>query len=85
MRFLSSCLRVGMNLSWLELIWTSVVMVGCESMECVFHVESSHAGSIKTVRSGLLVEVEQARACRTVFLVFTCSCLGTARHEPVHR
>jgi hypothetical protein len=54
-------------------------------MECVLHGESSHVGSIKMTRNGLSVEVEQARACTTTFLIFDGSYLGTARHEPDHR
>jgi len=60
-------------------------MLGCESMECVLHGESSHAGSIMTSKKGLSVAEEQARACRTAFLISSGSYSGTARHNPVHR
>ena len=84
-RLVSSCSLVGMNLSWLGLSWTSVVMLGWDSMECVLHGASSHAGRIMTTSRGLSVAAEQARACRTAFFVYDGSCSGTARLEPIHR
>jgi hypothetical protein len=39
-----------------------MVVLGCESMDCVLHGESSHAGRIKTTRSGLGDIVEEASA-----------------------
>ena len=60
-------------------------MSGLESMECVLHGESSHVGSIMTTRKGLSVAVDQARACKTPFLISVGSYSGTDRHEPVHR
>ena len=84
-RLVSNCSLTGMNLSWLGLSWTSVATLGWDSMECVLHGASSHAGSIMTISKGLSVAVEQAMVCRTVFLVFADSCSGTSRHEPVHR
>jgi hypothetical protein len=62
-----------------------VFKLGWDSIECVLYGESSHAGSIMTTSKGLSVAAEQARACRTAFMVYVGSCSGTARHEPVHR
>ncbi len=44
-------------------------MLRWESLECVFHCESSHAHSIETTWDGLSVAMEQARACRTVIVI----------------
>ncbi len=61
-RSASSCLCVGTNLSWFACRWTSVVVLGCERMDCVLQGESSHPGSIKTTSSGLGDDVEEAMA-----------------------
>ena len=61
-RSASSCLCVGTNLSWFACMWTSMVVLGCERMDCVLQGESSHAGSIKTTSSGLGDDVEEAMA-----------------------
>ncbi len=61
-RSASNCLCVGTNLSWFACRWTSVVMLGCESMDCVLQGESSHAGRMKTTSSGLGGDVEEAMA-----------------------
>jgi len=58
----SSYLWAGTSLSWLELRRIRVFMMGWERMECVLHGESSHAGSIKMAKSGLVDMVEHARA-----------------------
>ena len=81
----SSCLLTGTNLSLVGLRWVSVVNLGWERMECVLQGESSHAGSIKTPKNGLLVVIEHAIACRTDFCRSSVSNSGTARHEHVHR
>ena len=39
-----------------------MVMLGCESMDCVLQGESSHADSMKTTSSGLGDDVEEAIA-----------------------
>jgi len=83
-RLVSSCSLAGMNLSWLGLRWTSVVMFDWDIIECVLRGESSRAGSVMTTSKGLSVAVEQVRACRTAILIFADSCSGTA-NEPVHR
>ena len=61
-RSASGCLCVGTNLSWFACMWTSMVVLGCERMDCVLQGESSHAGSIKTTSSGLGDDVEEAMA-----------------------
>ncbi len=65
--------------------WTGIAILGWVSIERVLHGESSHVGSIKMARNELIVEVEQAGACSTTFIVSVGSCSGTVRHEPVHR
>ncbi len=40
-----------------------MVVLGCESMDCALHGESSQAGRIKTTRSGLGDIAEEASAC----------------------
>ncbi len=49
----SNCLRVGTNLNWFAWRWASVAAMGCESMDCVLHGDSSQAGRINTTRSEL--------------------------------
>ena len=60
-------------------------MLGWESIDGVLHGDSSYTGTVKTTINGLSVEVDQARACMTDFLISADSCSDTARHEPVHR
>ncbi len=54
-----NCLCVGTNLSWFACRWTSMVVLGCESMDCVLHGESSHAGRMKMTSSGQGNDVEE--------------------------
>ncbi len=37
-----------------------MVVLGCDSMDCVLQGESSHAGSMKATSSGLGDDVEEA-------------------------
>ncbi len=39
-----------------------MVVLGYDSMDCVLHGESSHAGSMKTTSSGLGDDVEESIA-----------------------
>jgi hypothetical protein len=52
----------GASVSWLALSWIRMIMLGWERMECFLHGESSHTGSIKMAKNGLVVMVEHVRA-----------------------
>ena len=58
----SNCLCVGTNLSWFAWIWTIMVVLGCDSIDCVLHGESSQAGWMKTTSSELGDVVDEASA-----------------------
>ena len=62
-----------------------MVVLGCDSMDCVLHGESSHAGRMKTTKSGLGDIVEEASAWRTAFCISSGSYSGLAMHDPVSR
>ncbi len=62
-----------------------MVVLGCESMDCVLHGESSQAGRIKTTKSGLGDFVEEASACRTAIRISSSSYYGLAMQDPVSR
>ena len=68
-RSASNCLCFGTNLSWFAWTWTRMVVLGCDSMDCVLHGESSQADRMKTTRSGLEDIVEKASACRTALRI----------------
>ena len=85
LRSASSCLCAGMNLSWFAWIWARMVVLGCDSMDCVLHSESSHAGRTKTTKSELGDIVEEASAWRTAKRISSGSYSGLAMHDPVSR
>ncbi len=58
-RLASNCLCVGTNLSWLACRWMSMVVLGCESMDCVLHGEFSHARRMKMMSNGQGDAVEE--------------------------
>ncbi len=58
-RFASNCLCVGTNLSWLACRWMSMVVLGCESMDCVLHGEFFHTGRMKMTSRGQENAVEE--------------------------
>ncbi len=60
-----------------------MIVLGCESMDCVLKGESSHAGSMKTTSSGLGGDVEEAIAWRTALRMSSGSYSGLAIHDPV--
>jgi hypothetical protein len=66
-------------------IWMSVSMLGWPRISVDEHGVFSHTGSTMTTKSGVVVSVEDARACRIVFLVSPGSYSGLAMHEPVSR
>ena len=84
-RSAASCLCVGTNLSWFAWKWARMVMLGCDSMDCVLHGESSHADRMKTTKSGLGDIVEEASAWRTVLRISSGSYFGLAIHDPMSR
>ena len=62
-----------------------MVVLGCESMDCVLHGESAQAGWIKTTISGLGDIVEEASACRTALRISSGLYSGLAMQDPVSR
>ena len=62
-----------------------MVRLGCWCMAWVLHGESSHAGSIRTTRTGLADDVVKASAWRIVLRMTADSYSGFARHEAVQR
>ena len=78
-RSASNCLCVGMNLRWFALIWASMVVLGCDSMDYVLHGESSQAGRIKTTSSELGDVVEEA------LHISSRSYSGLVMQDPVSR
>ena len=58
-RLASNYLCVGTNLSWLACRWMSMVVLGCESIECVLHGEFSHAGRMNMTSSGQRDDMEE--------------------------
>ena len=60
-------------------------MLGCDSMDCDLHGESSQAGRIKTTTSGLGDIVEEASACRTALRISSGSYSGLVMHDHVRR
>ncbi len=60
-------------------------MLGCESMDCVLHGESFHAGRAKMTRSGLGDDAEEATACRTALRMSSDLYSGLARQDIVNR
>ncbi len=57
--------------------------LGCDSIDCFLHGESSHAGRMKTTRRGLGDDVELVIACWTAFRMSSGSYSGLAMHDPV--
>jgi hypothetical protein len=62
-----------------------MVVLGCDSMDCVLHDESSQAGRMKTTRSGLGDVVHEVGACKTALRMSSGSYSGLAMHDPVSR
>ena len=62
-----------------------MVVLGCESMECVLHGESSQAGRIKTTRSGLGDIVENASACKIALRISSGPYSRLTMQNPVSR
>ena len=76
-RSASNCLCVGTNLRWFAwILWARMVVLGCDSMDCVLHGESSQAGRMKTTRSGLGDVVDEASACKTALRMSSGSYYG---------
>ncbi len=62
-----------------------MVVLGCESMDCVLHGESSQAGRMKKTRSGLGEIVEEASACRAALRISSSSYSGLAMQDHISR
>ncbi len=62
-----------------------MIVLGCESMDCDLHDESSQVGRIKKTRSGLGDIVEEASACKTVLRTSSGSYYGLAMQDPASR
>jgi hypothetical protein len=62
-----------------------MVVLGCESMDCVLYGKPFQAGRIKTTRSGLEDIVLAASACRTALRISSGSYYGLAMQDPVSR
>ncbi len=71
-------LCVVTNFSWFTWKWARMVVLGCESMDCILHGKSSQAGRIKTTRSGLGDIMEEASACKTALRMSSGSYYGLA-------
>ncbi len=84
-RSASNCLCVGTNLNWFACICASMVVLGCDSMDCVLHGESSQEGRIQTTSRGLGDVVDEASACKTALCMSSGSYSGLALHDPVSR
>jgi hypothetical protein len=78
----SNCLCVKTNFDWFAWRWASMIVLGCESMDCVLHGESSQAGRKKTTRSGLGDIVEEASACRTALRISSGSYSELVMQDP---
>ena len=66
-------------------IWMSVFMLEWPRIVVDDHGVSSHTGRAMTTKSGVVVSVEDARACKIVFLMSPGSYFGFEMHEPVSR
>ncbi len=84
-RLASNFLCVGTNLNWFAWIWASMVVLGCDSMDCVLHGESSQTGRMKTTRRELGDIVDEASACRTALRISSGAYSGLAMHDLVSR
>ena len=81
----SVCLWTGTNLMWPVGIWIRVSMLGWLRIAAEDHGVSSHTGSTMITICGVVVSVEDARACRIAFLMSPGSYSGFAMHEAVRR
>ncbi len=81
----SVCLWDGTNRMCPEGIWMSVSKLGWLRIAAEHQGVSSHTGSTMTTKSGVVVSVEKANACRMAFIMSPGSYSGFAMHEPVSR
>ena len=66
-------------------IWMSVSRLLWLRIAAEYHGVSSQMGSTMTTKKGVVVYVDEARACRTAFLMSPGSYSGFALHEPVRQ
>ncbi len=69
----------------LVVIWMGVSKSGWLRIVAEYLGVSSQTGSPKTTKKGVVVSVDDARACRTAFLMSPRSHSGFAVHDPVSR
>ena len=81
----SDCLCAGTNRMCPAGIWINVSRLWWLRIAAEYQGVSSQTGSTKTTKKGVVVSVEDARACRIVFLMSPGSYSGFAVHEPVRR
>ncbi len=82
---LSDCLWAGTNRMCPAGIWMSVSRLWWLRIGAEYQGVSSQTGSTMTIKKGVVVSVEDARACRIVFLMSPGSYSGFAVQEPVNR
>ena len=62
-----------------------MVVLGCESVDCVLNGEFSHAGRMKMTSSGQEDDVEEEIAWRTALRMSSGSYSGLAIQDPASR
>ena len=82
---LSYCLWAGTNRMCPAGIWVSVSMLWWLRIAAEYQGVSSQAGSTMATKKGVVLSVEEARACRIAFLMSPGSYSGLAVHKPVRR
>ncbi len=81
----SFCLWAGTKRMCPEGIWMSVSKLGWLRIAAKHQGVSSQAGSTITTKSGVVVSVEEANACRLTFLMSPGSYSGFAMQKPIRR
>jgi hypothetical protein len=70
---------------WPVGIWMRVSRLRWLRIPAEVHGVSSHTGSTKTTRKGVVVFSDDERACKTALFISSGSYSGLAVHEPVIR
>ena len=81
----SDCLCAGTNRMCPAGIWMSASRLWWLCIFVEHQGVSSQTGRTMTTKKGVIVSVEDARACRIAFLITPGSYSGFAVHEPVRR
>jgi len=66
-------------------IWIIVSRLGWLRIAAEYHGLSSQMGSTRITRKGVVVSVDEARACSTAFRMSSGSYSGFAMHDPIRR